>query len=73
MSHKIGSVAAGSWFATATSMAMGGTAVLPLAIGAGAIVGAGAGVGYAGYKAVKYFEKKKKVKITQEKSRIQLI
>ena len=54
-------------------MAMGGTAVLPLAIGAGAIVGAGAGVGYAGYKAVKYFEKKKKVKITQEKSRIQLI
>ena len=44
-------------------MAMGGTAVLPLAVGAGAIVGAGAGVGYAGYKAVKYFEKKKKEKV----------
>ena len=42
-------------------MAMGGTAVLPFAIGAGAIVGASAGIGYAGYKAVKYFEKKKKV------------
>ena len=31
-------------------MAMGGTAVLPFAVAAGAIVGTGAGVGYAGYK-----------------------
>ena len=59
---QIGSVAAGSWFATATSMAMGGTAVLPFAIGAGAIVGAGAGIGFGGYKLAKYLEKKKKVK-----------
>ena len=58
---QIGSVAAGSWFATATSMAMGGTAVLPFAVAAGAVVGTGAGVGYAGYKAVKYFQNKKKV------------
>ena len=42
-------------------MAMGGTAVLPFAVAAGAVVGVGAGVGYGGYKAVKYFQNKKKV------------
>ena len=63
---SMGSVAAGSWFATATSMAMGGTAVLPFAVAAGAIAGTGAGLGFGGYKLEQYFGEKNAKEATEE-------
>ena len=43
----------------AQSVAAGGAAsVLPIAIGAGAAVGTAVGVGYAGWKTIRYFTAK---------------